>query len=124
MNLTDTFDKLREEGLLAEMDFGCCKRCASVNCWKILEEEDEEKGGFVYFSGNDTVDYFRSENEGRNLWLGFGGDNPVEVAEVVCDTLRECGYGFIWKGDVQKRIVVKNVAMEDMEKVLIKASTP
>ena len=110
--LTEPFDELEGQGIVARHDYQCCQSCGIV---AILSEAKvgyvfypTGKVGYVFYHEQDTADGVR---DGK-MMMAFG---PIEgedeedykrIGRLVCDTLQAHGFTVAWEGSSRTRIEV------------------
>ena len=102
--LTEAFDRLTANGVVARQDFTCCRNCGLS---EIAAEAAEGDRGFVFFHSQDTE---RVAN-GEALWLAFGSlpdspDDTETIGHEVVAALTAAGLPVDWNGSPDRRIRV------------------
>lgn len=105
--LTSALMELDEEGIVAREHFTCCGSCGAS---EIHDEADENHFGYVFYHVQDT----ESAQETGNLYLAYGHvglakKSTVEIAEIIVDKLKNFGLDVEWNGNINTRILVKNL---------------
>lgn len=112
--LAKAFSGLREQGLLAEMNFECCQSCAGAALtWMAVKklEAGVPVAGCVYWHGQDDADIDRC----GEVYLAFGQMDSAEwgsigrpatvVGRMVVDALLAEGIRVEWNGVEHRRIL-------------------
>lgn len=101
--LDAAFAELRTAGLIAWQDFSCCQTCGIT---EIRPQVDKRRArGYVFFHHQDA----QSVAAGSNLYLSFGGDDPLTVGGEVVAALGRHGLVTRWDGTVGRRLHVRMV---------------
>ena len=112
--LTNAFNRLKLQGIVAEMNIGFDKGEASTACEEIIAETGSGPG-FVFFHGQDAAGL---AYPGATLYIGYGavvapGPGWVEAAEKVANAavaaFREQGLDAHWDGSIDHRIELRNL---------------
>ena len=104
--LEDAFAALEDRGVVARMNFTCCRSCGLAEIGGEVEDE-ENTSGFVFFHYDDTD----AAVAGGPPFLAYGGFDGTEQATVeagwaVKEELARVGLVTEWDGDPSERIIV------------------
>lgn len=103
--LDRAFARLAASRIVAEQNFGCCKRCGltEIGAGEDLSAVD----GFTFFHEQDTD----RAVDGGPLYLAFGSftddDRRAEIGERVVAALQAEGLETEWDGSPSQRIIVR-----------------
>lgn len=124
------FSKLRSNLLVAKQNFQCCQTCAIYEIeqerQKTLTENTKhaKRIGYVFYHAQDAEfafgepvksdhGYLLSTTMKDDLYLSFGSwdgdyDKNIEIGNIICKTIKDCGLVYSWNGSPDKRIIVRN----------------
>jgi len=109
--LRDAFKELRQQDIIARMNFLCCQSCG---CYELAEQcEDKNKRGYVFWHHQDE----EHAQETGEYWIAFGGadgtltppekgDSTENIAKDLIVALVRNGLKIKWSGSVDTRVKV------------------
>ena len=105
--LKQTFKALRKRGLLARMNFSCCRNCAGYDMTAMAVtqvKKGKAVAGCVFYTRQDEADLQR----GNGVYLSYGpleskelgqiGESSEQVGQMVAEECRLVGLEVDWDG--------------------------
>ncbi len=102
--LTNAFNELTQNGIVAKENFTCCQSCGSYEIWEHAVEGDV---GYVFYHQQDT----ERAVEGEGVYLSYGhigmAKKPLsEITEQIVKTIEKHGLKVDWNGSSNTRMLV------------------
>ncbi len=116
MNLSNIFQKFKDKGLFAKINYGCCGKHAVLDAISIIQD-NSNLIGFVFFDQQETVQLM----EDGKLYLSYGALNKAEclkIGDLVYSILKNTGYNPKWNNEYKTRILI-NVLEENIPDWLV-----
>jgi hypothetical protein len=123
--LTDAFEILRSQGLIALKNHLCCQSCAgydiATRVSKMTKAKRAKVKGCVYYHHQDESNFKRT----GEVYLAYGplessvygtvGLPDVEVGKMVVNALKQVGLDYEWDGSGDRRIIAKMMPPEPLD---------
>lgn len=102
--LSNAFNELTENGIIAKENFTCCNSCGS---YEIAQHAIKGDVGYVFYHQQDT----ERAVEGEGVYLSYGHIGVAkkslsEITEQIVQTIEKHGLKVEWNGSVNTRMLV------------------
>lgn len=102
--LTNAFEELSENGIVAQENFTCCQTCGS---YEIAEHAVEGDYGYVFYHQQDT----ERAVEGDGVYLSYGNigsdEKPLtDITDQIVNTIEKHGLRVNWNRSMNTRMLV------------------
>ncbi|KAL4881769.1 hypothetical protein BJY04DRAFT_188092 [Aspergillus karnatakaensis] len=103
--LQRAFDSLERRGIVARMNWSCCRTCGRD---EMDGERDDESLGYVFFHEQSTEALANGREDVALVFGRFVGSKirVTEIGRIVVRVIRRTGFSVRWNGDAERAIVV------------------